>query len=54
MIGDDFGDDDKMMMIEVLVMTAAMTMAFARVDFIYSKCAKLFEKYRAVQPSRRR
>ena len=41
MIGDDFVNDDEMMMVEVLVMAIAMATAFAKVDFTYFKCAKL-------------
>ena len=41
MIGDDFVNDDEMMMVEVLVMAIAMATAFATVDFRYSKCRKL-------------
>ena len=41
MIGDDFVNDDEMMMVEVLVMAIAMATAFATVDFRYSKYGKL-------------
>ena len=41
MIGDDFVNDDEMMMVGVLVMAIAMTTAFATVDFRYFKCGKL-------------
>ena len=41
MIGDDFVNDDEMMMVGVLVMAIAMAIAFATVDFRYSKCGKL-------------
>ena len=41
MIGDDFVNDDEMMMVGVLVMAEAMAAAFARADSSYSKCAKL-------------
>ena len=41
MIGDDFVNDDEMMMVEVLVMTLPMTTAFATLDFKYSKSRKL-------------
>ena len=40
MIGDDFVNDDEMMMVGVLVMAIAMATAFATVDFRYSKCGK--------------
>ena len=41
MIGDDFVNDDEMMMVGVLVMAIAMATAFVTVDFRYSKCEKL-------------
>ena len=41
MIGDDFVNDDEMMMVGVLVMAIAIATAFAIVDFRYSKYEKL-------------
>ena len=40
------------MMVRVLVMAIAMTRAFARVDFSYSKCAN-YKKYRGMQAAGR-
>ena len=40
MIGDDFVNDDEMM-VEVLVMAIAIATAFATIDFRYSKYGKL-------------
>ena len=38
---DDFRDNEKVMIIEVLVMAIAMATDFTRVDFSFFKCAKL-------------